>query len=111
MKQGMHGRVSANVQAIAGEAGFEKGGTVAMLHAMLDVQRSLYAEGKEDAYNLARTYMLLGDMSKAISYLRTAVDKLEQGILAMRIEPAFKRLHANPDFSALIAEVGLPPVT
>ncbi len=95
----------------ASEAGFESGGAVGMLQAMLDAQRSLYAEGKEDAYNLARTYMLLGDVSRTISYLRTAVERLEQGILAMRIEPAFKGLRTNADFRRLLDDVGLPPLT
>ena len=53
----------------------------------------------------------MGDAERALTYLRTAKERHEQSTLILRIDPAFRALHANEDFRRLVVEVGLPPVT
>ena len=93
------------------EKGFEAGGRDGMFAALLDGQKKLYAEGKEEAYWVARTYGFMGDAEKALTYLRTSKERHEQSTLILRIDPAFRALHANEAFRRLVVEVGLPPVT
>jgi serine/threonine-protein kinase len=87
-----------------------RGGPPAMLAAMLAEQKRLEAAGSPDLWNLARTYALLGNSTEAEGYLRVALDKRDQNIVGIRIEPAFRSLHDDPRFKRLVADVGLPPL-
>jgi hypothetical protein len=45
----------------------------------------------------------------ALAYLETSLRSGEPDILAIRIEEAFRPLHADPRFRRLVEQAGLPP--
>lgn len=93
----------------AAEAGFAEGGAHGMLGAMLEAQKRQYALGQEPAYKLATTAAMLGDKAGAISYLHDSLARKEQDVLGIVIDPAFKTLRDDPDYRALVAQVGFAP--
>jgi Tfp pilus assembly protein PilF len=94
----------------AGEKGLVRGGAQGMWSAMLKEQQRLHADGRESAYNLARTYALLGRRQEALDELQTAYREHEPELVSMRIDVAFASLHDEARFREILAEVGLPPL-
>ena len=94
----------------AGEKGLVRGGAQGMWSAMLREQQRLRADGKESAYNLARTHALLGRRQEALDELQTAYRQHEPELVSMRIDVAFASLHDEARFREILAEVGLPPL-
>jgi tetratricopeptide (TPR) repeat protein len=94
----------------AGERGLAASGARGMLTEILKVQKDLYAQGKETAYDLAMTSAALGERKDALKYLQTAYEKHEAAVVAMRVETAFKVLYEEKEFRELLQKVGLPPV-
>jgi hypothetical protein len=75
---------------------------------MLKEQQRLHGEGKESAYDLARTYAMLGRKQEALDNLQTAYQQHETELVSMRVDVALTSLHDEPRFRALLAQVGLP---
>jgi tetratricopeptide (TPR) repeat protein len=94
----------------AGEQGFAQGGSRGMLDAMLKTQQALHITGQESAYNLGRTYALLGRKQDALDELQSAAVRREADILRLRIDPTLSSLHGEPRFREILAQVGLPPL-
>jgi Tfp pilus assembly protein PilF len=94
----------------AGEKGLARGGAQGMWSAMLQEQQRLRGDGKESAYNLARTYALLGRKQEALDELQNAYREHEPALISMRIDVALARLHDEARFREILAEVGLPPL-
>lgn len=94
----------------AGEKGLARSGTQGMWSDMLKVQQRLHADGKETAYNLARTSASLGRKQGALDYLQTAYQEREPELVTMRVEMQFASLHDEPRFRELLTKVGLPPL-
>ena len=94
----------------AGEKGLARGGAQGMWSAMLKEQQRLRAAGKESAYNLARTYALLGRKQEALDYLQTAYQQHETELVSMRVDGGLVGLYDEPRFREILAEVGLPPL-
>jgi tetratricopeptide (TPR) repeat protein len=94
----------------AGEKGLARGGAQGMWRAMLKEQQRLRADGKESAYNLARTCALLGRKQAALDYLRTAYQQHETELVSMRVDEALLSLHDEPRFREILTQVGLPPL-
>jgi Tfp pilus assembly protein PilF len=94
----------------AGEKGLVRGGAQGMWSAMLNEQQRLRADGKESAYNLARTHALLGRKQEALGELQSAYQQHETELVSMRIDVAFTSLHDETRFREILAEVGLPPL-
>jgi tetratricopeptide (TPR) repeat protein len=94
----------------AGEKGLARGGARGMWSAMLKEQQRLRADGKESAYNLARTCALLGRKQEAIDDLQTAYRDHEPALMSVRIDVALVSLHDEARFREILAEVGLPPL-
>ena len=92
----------------AGEKGLARAGAQGMWSAMLKEQQRLRAEGKESAYNLARTYALLGRKQEALDYLQTAYQQHETELVSMRVDGGLASLHDEARFREILAEVGLP---
>jgi tetratricopeptide (TPR) repeat protein len=95
----------------AGEKGLTRGGAQGMWSAMLKEQQQLRADGKESAYNLARTYALLGRKQEALDELQTAYQQHETDLVSMRIDVALTSLHDEARFREILAQVGLPPLS
>ncbi len=94
----------------AGEKGLARGGMQGMWREMLKEQQRLHADGKETAYNLARTNALLGRKQEALDYLQTAYRQREPELVTMRVDLQLASLHDEPRFREILAQVGLPPL-
>jgi len=94
----------------AAEEGNASGGERGMFDAMLAEQLRLYSAGKESAWRVAQTYGAMGDAEHALAYLRASIDKPEEYVMAIRIEPAFNELHSLAAFRSMVREVGMPPL-
>lgn len=92
----------------AGEKGLARAGAHGMWSAMLKEQQRLRAEGKVSAYDLARTYALLGRKQEALVALQTAYQQHEPELVSMRVDVALSSLHDEPRFRELLSQVGLP---
>jgi tetratricopeptide (TPR) repeat protein len=103
----LHDQARLDIVA-AGEKGLARGGAQGMWSAMLKEQQRLRADGKESAYNLARTYALLGRKQEALDELQTAYREHEPALMTMRIDVELVSLHDEPRFREMLAEVGLP---
>ena len=89
----------------AGEKGFQTGGAHGMLEAMLEVQQKLSAQGPPRNYNLAWACALLGEDEKALDYLQQALAQRETNMLALRVDPTFRRLHGNARFQQILSQI------
>jgi tetratricopeptide (TPR) repeat protein len=92
----------------AGEKGFARGGSRAMLLAILKEQQYLYANGQERAYYLAQTSALLGDKEQALKDLQNSYLKRDTYLTQLRIDPTMSTLHDEPRFREILAQIGLP---
>src|SRR5580704_9147331 len=92
----------------AGEKGLARAGAQGMWSAMLKEQQRLRADGKVSAYDLARTYALLGRKQEALVALQTAYQQHEPELVSMRVDVALSSLHDEPRFRELLSQVGLP---
>jgi tetratricopeptide (TPR) repeat protein len=111
-----HARLAARLQGDAGQSealdaaarGLAAGGPDGMVAAMIEAQRRLLAAGGDGAYRLAQLHALAGDRAAAVAALRQAVERREQYVLGVRIDPLLKSLHGDPGFRRLAESVGLP---
>jgi Tfp pilus assembly protein PilF len=94
----------------AGEKGLARGGAQGMWSDMLKEQQRLHADGKESAYNLARTCALLGRKPEALDNLQTAYQQREPQLVSTRVDVALSSLHDEARFREILAQVGLPPL-
>ncbi len=94
----------------AATKGFKASGEQSTLENTLEAQKKFYARGSVPAYSLAQTCALLGEKQAALEYLRHALDQRESSMLALRIDPKLRSLHADPTYRDLLKRVGLPPL-
>jgi len=94
----------------AGENGLARGGAQGMWSDMLKEQQRLHADGKESAYNLARTCALLRRKQEALDDLQAAYQQHEPELVSMRVDVALSSLHDETRFREILAQVGLPPL-
>jgi TolB-like protein/Tfp pilus assembly protein PilF len=83
---------------------FSEGGWQGFLHAVTAER----AQMKMTPYNLATFYAELGDKDRAFAALNEAVDKADQFIGFVKIDPFMKPLHDDPRFQGFVKKVGFP---
>jgi tetratricopeptide (TPR) repeat protein len=103
----LHDQVRLEIVS-AGEKGLARGGAHGMWSDMLKAQQRLHGDGKESAFNLARTCALLGRKQEALDDLQTAFEQHEPELVSMRVDVALSSLHDEPRFREMLARVGLP---
>jgi tetratricopeptide (TPR) repeat protein len=101
---------SAIAIADAAEKGYAARGSKGLLEALLRQQQELYDHGQLSPYNLAETYSVLERRQEALQYLRRAYDLHADGMFSIEIDRAFDKLHDEPAFRRILADVGLPPL-
>jgi Tfp pilus assembly protein PilF len=94
----------------AGEKGLARDGARGMWSDMLKEQLRLHADGKETAFDLARTYASLGRKQEALDNLRISYEQREAELVTMRVDIQLSRLRDEPRFREILAQVGLPPL-
>jgi TolB-like protein/Tfp pilus assembly protein PilF len=60
-------------------------------------------------YEIARIHEALGDRDAVYRALELAVETRARAATLLRVEPAFKELHGEPRFEAIVRRVGLGP--
>ena len=104
--QARHNQDGAAI-ADAGAAGLAAGGREKMFAAMLDVHKTLYAERRESAYELALAYADVNDEAGAIAYLKLSLSRHETDNVALAVERRLEGLRAKPEFRPLLETAGL----
>jgi tetratricopeptide (TPR) repeat protein len=89
----------------AQQSGFDRHGPKGMLEAMFDQQKLQFDKGLLPAYPLAQTCAHMGEKQKALEYLQSAFHNHESAFLIIRIDPAFRDLHATPEYQQLVAQI------
>jgi tetratricopeptide (TPR) repeat protein len=101
----LEGNTALETAIQAAAEGYRAGGAKGLFAAMLAVQESELADGRETAFNVARTAALLGDSQTALKSLRQSLAAGEPDLLGLRIDPSFTSLRADPQFRQLAANV------
>jgi len=101
----LEGNAALKAEIEAGSAGYRSGGAKGLFAAMLAVQKSELAAGRETAFNVARTAALLGDSDTAFASLQQSLAAGEPDLLGLRIDRSFKTLRGDARFQKLAANV------
>jgi tetratricopeptide (TPR) repeat protein len=94
----LEGNAGLEAAIEAAAQGYRAGGAKGLFAAMLAVQQSELAAGRETAFNVARTAALLGDNATALKSLRQSEAAGEPDLLGVRIDPSFTSLRTDPQF-------------
>jgi tetratricopeptide (TPR) repeat protein len=65
------------------------------------------AQGYVPYCELASAYIYLGDHETALGLFQTAIDQRDPAVKHMAVEPLYDGIRSNPQFQALLAQVGL----
>jgi hypothetical protein len=101
----------AAAEAAARLKAFKSGGEAGFWHCVLE--ETLEARERDPssvaASEVAGVYAFVGDKDKAFEWLDKAYEEREgQGISLLKCEPAYKSMHTDPRFAALLRRMGLP---
>jgi tetratricopeptide (TPR) repeat protein len=102
---------SALAIADATEKGFAAGGGQGLLEALRLQEIKLYDHGQFSPFTLAETCAMMGREQDALHYLKTAYDQHAEGMPQMENDHELDKLHDEPVFRRMLAEVGLPPLS
>lgn len=95
------GNAALKAEIEAGAAGYRAAGAEGLFAAMLAVQKSELAAGRETAFNVARTAALLGDSDAAFASLEQSLAGGEPDLLGIRIDRSLKSLRGDARFQKL----------
>jgi tetratricopeptide (TPR) repeat protein len=101
----VEGNAALKAELEAGAEGYRAGGAKGLLAAMLAVQKSELAAGRETAFNVARTAALLGDRDTAFASLEQSLAGGEPDLLGIRIDRSFRSLRGDARFQKLADSV------
>jgi Tfp pilus assembly protein PilF len=94
--------------AAAAEKTLAENGRDAMLKEIAEAQKTLFAQGKMSAYDVALTYADLGERDDAMAWLRLSLSRHEADNIAMAVDAPLARLRHEPRFRTLLSQAGLP---
>ncbi|MFY9530336.1 MAG: protein kinase [Candidatus Acidiferrales bacterium] len=61
-----------------------------------------------DGYNIATIYSGLGDKDEAFHWLNRGIEQRSLGMVFLKCDPFFDRLHSDPRFPEVLRRIGLP---
>ena len=73
----------------------------------IGVRRNLAESADLGHFDLARLHASRGEKDAAFENLNKAVEKREWLVATLNVEPAFDKLRDDPQFAALLTQVGL----
>ena len=91
----------------AAQAGFKAGGDGGMRRALLAARLAAYWAGNMSAFEVARSYAMIGDERRAISYLSLAIDRHDTSAISLLNDPVFRPFLQDAPFIALLSRLGL----
>jgi len=95
--------------ADAAQRGMLRDGPRGLLTAMMAEQKRQFGLGSESAFRLALTASLLGETQQAIDYLNISLERHEQDLLGIRLNPALAGLSDDLRYKAIVGKVGFTP--
>ncbi len=94
--------------AEAGLAALRRNGTRAMSEAMAAIDRDYFERGEALAWDVAMDYAMVGNWQDAIPLLRTSLERHEERLIGVKMNPAFWPIRERPEYRQLLADIGLP---
>jgi Tfp pilus assembly protein PilF len=61
------------------------------------------------ALGIARIHAALGEKDQAFEWLRKACDERDSGVIWLKVDPTLDNLRADPRFTQILKDMGLPP--
>ncbi|MGH7024366.1 MAG: TPR end-of-group domain-containing protein [Caulobacteraceae bacterium] len=99
------GDPARRAELAAARRGYQDGGRIGMLRALLAARAERARAGDASSYSVATLYALLGDSARAIAWLRHSLDRRETVLAALRGDLAFRAMRGDPRFEAVVAQV------
>jgi tetratricopeptide (TPR) repeat protein len=93
----------------AEQKAYARGGQRGLFEEQLTVARESFDHGGS-AFVLARAHAALGHNAETMKYLEIAYQRHDLQLTTLTSDSGFRPLHQDPQFKALVAKVGLPPV-
>jgi TolB-like protein/DNA-binding winged helix-turn-helix (wHTH) protein/Tfp pilus assembly protein PilF len=112
VEQGRFEEALADVQSYSSnlsDLGFVLGraGRVQEARLALEQLKRLHEQRPVDPVSVARVYVATGDREQALTWLERAREQRSSAMLALKVDPAWDRLHDEPRFQALLRAVRL----
>ena len=103
------GGAPANVVASLRQA-YQARGMQGYFKRMLELEQEDTQEtGNVWTYRMARFYARIGDEDKTLEWLERAFNERHDRLILLKVDPVFKRLRSNPQFTDLIKRIGFGP--
>lgn len=94
--------------AEAGLLALAEGGAEAMAMSMLSIEQAYYERGEALAWDLARHHALLGHGDDAMVWLNISLNRREERLIGIKVDPAFWPIQSHPRYDELLARIGFP---
>ena len=75
---------------------------------VLDEMKDRATRAEVSPYYFAEVYLALGDVEKAISYLRRSYELRIPDMIGIGVDPLFQSLHGRPEFERILHDLGVP---
>jgi len=103
------GGAPANVLASLRQA-YQARGMQGYFKRMLELEQEETQEtGNVWTYRMASFYARIGDEDKALEWLERAFNEQHDRLILLKVDPVFKRLRSNPQFTDLLKRIGFVP--
>jgi TolB-like protein/predicted Ser/Thr protein kinase len=104
----LSGDKDSSLFASALEDGYRFGGWKGALSKAIEVRKAQRKTGYWSAYDIAGMYADLGDKEQAFTWLNTAYQERDPGLLALKTDFLLDPLRSDPRLAGLAHKVGLP---
>ncbi len=94
----------------AEQKAYARGGRQALFEEQLAASLEAFNRGQGSAFVVAARYASLGQNSEAMEYLEIAYDRHDLLLASLISDKFLMPLHGNPQFRALAAKIGFPPL-
>jgi serine/threonine protein kinase len=87
---------------------FATSGYKAVLQDWLEGLQEISRREYVSPYGVAQIYAQLGNNEQVFNWLEKAYEERDSQIVALKVEPAFERLHSDPRYKNLVKRIGFP---
>jgi hypothetical protein len=84
-------------------------GRTADARDLLNEMKDRATRAEVSPYHFAEVYLALGEVDKAISYLRRSYELRIPDMVGIGVDPLLESLHDHPDFQEIVRNLALVP--